>query len=91
LSPFTPTKEKWIPCVSIFLWSAAEIQTFDFFASAKNSRRFGGAPCSKNVFTYFYKQAEEALADVLPLLAWLSGPQNAGESFLFTSYFVFYE
>lgn len=35
-------------------------------AEAGTSRRFGAAPRNKNVFTYFYKQAKEASADILP-------------------------
>lgn len=59
-------------------------QTFDFFASAKNSRRFGEVQRSKNMFTYFYKQTEEALADVLSsrsLLTSLSERKSKATSF----------
>ena len=51
----------------VFCWCVANSLVLRFFAASKNSRRFGKAQCrNKSSASYFcFKQAEEALADVL--------------------------
>ena len=66
LSPFTPTIEKDHRKMVFFYGPRRETQTFDFYALAENSRRFGEAQRSSGKARFCQnKQAEEALADVL--------------------------